>query len=226
MAHHDKQSYADTGGARGEVYQVRFQADDGTWRRETRIRIDPHPLARTARGASGQAAASSNPAAPGSSAGGASKNAPHGIANKEYVEREHCVLEGECALVPCAETSKIKAGDTVRLFGLGKHLSGCYAVEEVMRSIDGSGYSLTVALRKNGFGDGAGARAEEKDGRPAPAPMETGERLYVAQAGDTLWDVARRECGDGALYARLAERNGLPPSQFMQLPLGKELVVS
>ena len=100
------------------------------------------------------------------------------MANKEYVEHEFFTLEGDLSLIPDTGTVRIKAGDTVNCFGLGKHLSGAYFVDEVTRTIDnGDGYSHSIMVRKNGFGDGLKGGPKTPSGdenRPLPVRMAAG----------------------------------------------------
>lgn len=42
---------------------------------------------------------------------------------------------------------------------------------------------------------------------PAPAPPAPPQRTYTVVSGDTLWDIARRYYGNGALYPRIFEAN-------------------
>lgn len=64
---------------------------------------------------------------------------------------------------------------------------------------------------------GNNGRAEE------PEP-ETGERDYIVEAGDTLWDICQAEYGDATLCWQLAEYNGVKnanliyPGDALKLP--------
>ena len=81
------------------------------------------------------------------------KGQPQGVANKDYIELEYFILEGSCDLIANTDTIKIKAGNTVNCLGLGKYLSGLYFVDELTRTIDNNGYSHSMTVQKNGFGE-------------------------------------------------------------------------
>lgn len=75
-------------------------------------------------------------------------------AEKEYIDIEFNTLTGDVELIPTKNNLKITSGCTVNFRGLGKYLSGLYFVSEVKHKIDkDNGYSMTVTLLKNGFGD-------------------------------------------------------------------------
>ena len=51
----------------------------------------------------------------------------------------------------------------------------------------------------------------------------TGGRTYTVQSGDTLWDIAQSQLGDGARFREIIAINGLLsdtiyPGQVLQLP--------
>lgn len=73
-------------------------------------------------------------------------------ADSEYIEIEFNTLEGELVLIASRKTLKIKAGDTIKIEGLGKYLSGLYYVSAVKRTIDSQGYSHSLTVIKTGFG--------------------------------------------------------------------------
>ena len=81
------------------------------------------------------------------------KGQPQGVANKDYIEQEYFTLEGNCEMIANIDTINIKAGDTVNCLGLGKYLSGLYFVDEITRTIDSNGYSHSIKVQKNGFGE-------------------------------------------------------------------------
>lgn len=56
----------------------------------------------------------------------------------------------------------------------------------------------------------------------ATSEIESGK--VVVQAGEGLWHVAERVCGDGYQYVRIAAENGL--SEWSPLTEGQELVVN
>ena len=75
-------------------------------------------------------------------------------ADKEYIEVEFNTLTGELAVVPSKKNIRIKVNDTIEALGLGNNLSGKYFVSSIKRTINkDSGYSQTLTVLKNGFGD-------------------------------------------------------------------------
>ena len=113
-------------------------------------RPSPRPVAVTT-----QQPSTNNNDATGSTqaSNSSSKGQPQGVANKEYIEHEYFTLEGSCEIVPNKDTIKIKVGNTVNCLGLGKYLSGLYFVDELTRTIDNNGYSHSITVQKNGFGE-------------------------------------------------------------------------
>lgn len=73
-------------------------------------------------------------------------------ANKNFITEELTYLVGDAEVEPNSVTFATKAGNTVSLMGLGKHLSGLYFVTEVTTEITTSGLTLKYSVLKNGFG--------------------------------------------------------------------------
>lgn len=71
-------------------------------------------------------------------------------ATKDYVEHEYNMIEGDATVNP---DPKLKAKKTVRLNGIGSQLSGLYYVEQVVHSFSSSGYTQTINVSRDGFGD-------------------------------------------------------------------------
>ena len=57
--------------------------------------------------------------------------------DKEYIEVEENILEGNCRISP---NPKIHAKGTVKITGVGKQLTGLYYVEKSTHSFSSSGY--------------------------------------------------------------------------------------
>lgn len=75
-------------------------------------------------------------------------------AEKEFIEVEFNILTGEMQLTPTTKSIRIKVNDTVEVRGLGRYLSGLYFVSAVNRNLSTSGgYTHSITLLKNGFGD-------------------------------------------------------------------------
>ena len=75
-------------------------------------------------------------------------------AEKEYIEIELNTLVGEVNVVPSKKSIKLKVNNTVTISGVGSYLSGDYFISAIKRSISrDSGYSQSMTVIKNGFGD-------------------------------------------------------------------------
>lgn len=107
-------------------------------------------------------------------------------ADKEYIEVEFNTLEGDLTLKASAKTIKIKSGQTIKIEGLGKYLSGLYYVSAVKRTIDSSaGYSHTFTVIKTGFGSSlkkVTVDVKEKETRkekvePKPTTFKVGDKV-------------------------------------------------
>lgn len=96
---------------------------------------------------------------PSSSSGGnmtssnSNPNSSTGSAEKKYNTIEYNILTGQLKFIATKETIKLTAGDTVKLNGLGKYLSGLYFVQDVTRQISKEGYSHSATVIKTDFGN-------------------------------------------------------------------------
>ena len=193
---------------RAEPVQVNFLPNNGGWQNQVR-NAQPEPSNNV-----GVATNSSD------------KGSAQGVANKEYVEHEFFTLQGDCPLIPTLETVKIKAGDTVNCLGLGKHLSGKYFVDEVTRCIDNSdGYSHSILVQKNGFGDSLKNRPNNDKNRLDTIAKVVGERRHMVVKGDTLQSLALWYYGSVGYVLRIANANLLDMNFKGQLTIGKELII-
>lgn len=75
-----------------------------------------------------------------------------GSTEQKYNYIEINTLVGQLAFIVTEETIKLTAGDTVKLKGLGKYLSGNYYVKEMNRNISSNGYSHNAIVIKTDFG--------------------------------------------------------------------------
>ena len=141
-----------------------------------------------------------------------------GATEKKYNEIEVNTLSGTLQFIATNVTIKLRAGDTVKLKGLGKSLSGNYYVKEVTRQIGNDGYSHSALLIRTDFGDKL--KLESSGGTPAPAEQvpspkpatteptkEPAQRTYTVKRGDCLWNIAKKYYGNGASYTKIYEAN-------------------
>lgn len=183
---------------------------------------------------------------PSSSSGGnmtssnSNPNSSTGSAEKKYNTIEYNILTGQLKFIATPETIKLKAGDTVKLNGLGKYLSGLYFVQDVTRQISKEGYSHSATVIKTDFGNSLKKTStstvdkkvpkkkkpeKKKNTQPAKKPTKTSQRIHYLKAGECLWSVAQKYYGSGAKYPKIANANGISPSQYRRLPIGLKLII-
>lgn len=178
---------------------------------------------------------------PSSSSGGnmtssnSNPNSSTGSAEKKYNTIEYNILTGQLKFIATKETIKLSAGDTVKLNGLGKYLSGLYFVQDVTRQISKEGYSHSATVIKTDFGNSLKKTStstvdkkvpkKKKGTQPAKKPKKTSQRIHYLKAGECLWSVARKYYGNGAQYPKIANANGISPSQYRRLPIGLKLII-
>ena len=171
---------------------------------------------------------------PSSSSGGnmtssnSNPNSSTGSAEKKYNTIEYNILTGQLKFIATKETIKLTAGDTVKLNGLGKYLSGLYFVQDVTRQISKEGYSHSATVIKTDFGNSLKKTSTSTVDKKVPKkkkPEKTSQRIHYLKAGECLWSVARKYYGNGAQYPKIANANGISPSQYRRLPIGLKLII-
>ena len=201
---------------------------------------------RPSSGGNRQPSSGSGNTKPSSSSGGnmtSSNSNPHsstGKAEKKYNTIEYNILTGQLKFIATKETIKLTAGDTVKLNGLGKYLSGLYFVQDVTRQISKEGYSHSATVIKTDFGNSLKKSStstvdkkvpkkkkprKKKGTQPAKKPKKTSQRIHYLKAGECLWSVARKYYGNGAQYPKIAKANNISPSQYRRLPIGLKLII-
>ena len=109
--------------------------------------------------------------------------------DKEYIEVEENILEGNCKITP---NPKIHAKGTVKITGVGKQLTGLYYVEKSTHSFSSSGYEQELTVTREGFGDSIKKGNVTKptvsnvasNGRPEPiSPKEDPEYILINRWG-------------------------------------------
>ena len=83
------------------------------------------------------------------------KDSSSSKAKEKCNEIDYYNLQGTLNYIATPSTIKIKAGDTIKINGLGKYLSGKYYVVSVKRTIDSGGYSHSAEVVRMNFGSSA-----------------------------------------------------------------------
>lgn len=142
-----------------------------------------------------------------------SKNTSGGKVEKKYNYIEVNTLSGTLNFIVNEETIKLKAGDTVKLKGLGKYLSGNYYVKDITRQISSNDYSHAATLIKTDVGASLKTSTKSKD-KKKPAKKvkssnskDNAKRTYTVKKGDCLWNIAKKFYGNGSAYTKIYDAN-------------------
>lgn len=149
-----------------------------------------------------------------------------GAVEKKYNTIEINTLNGTLSFIVTEETIKLKTGDTVKLEGLGNHLSGNYYIKDITRQISSKGYSHSATLIKTDFGESlkASTKTSNKTSKTTTTKKTTtttkttkkvestsssssATRKYTVKKGDCLWNIAKKYYGNGALYTKIYNAN-------------------
>ena len=147
------------------------------------------------------------------------KNSSTGSTEKKYNYIEINTLSGTLNFIVTEETIKLKAGNTVKLKGLGSYLSGNYYVQDLTRQISSNGYSHSATLIKTDFGKSLKTSTSTTKKKTAPKTTKkekkvtstpkasSAKRTYTVKRGDCLWNIAKRFYGNGASYTKIYDAN-------------------
>lgn len=155
------------------------------------------------------------------------KNNSTGSVEKKYNTIELNTLNGTLSFIVTEETIKLVAGDTVKLEGLGKYLSGDYYIKDITRQISSSGYSHSATLIKTDFGSSlkvsnSTSTKKSKDTTTTKKKVtkkktqkkvksstqaSSAKRKYTVKKGDCLWNIAKKYYGSGAQYTKIYNAN-------------------
>ena len=141
-----------------------------------------------------------------------------GSVEKQYNTIEINTLEGTLNFIVTEETIKLKAGDTVKINGIGKYLSGNYYVKDITRQISSNGYSHSATLIKTDFGNSLKTvsktsannntnKESTKERVSSSSSSKSAQRTYTVKKGDCLWNIAKKFYGNGALYTKIYDAN-------------------
>lgn len=128
---------------RNTVTPLKYDAKTGTW-------VPTAPVTEDVQ----DSGSSPTPPTPPSDSGSETQVDSKTAAEKEYIETEFNTLTGELSLTSSEKSIRVKVNDTIKIEGLGRYLSGLYFVTAVKRTLSkDSGYTHTISVLKNGFGD-------------------------------------------------------------------------
>ena len=162
---------------------------------------------------SGSKSSSNSKSGDNLTASSSSKNDSSGQVEKKYNYIEVNTLSGTLNFIVNEDTIKLKAGDTVKLNGLGKYLSGNYYVKDITRQISSSGYSHSATLIKTDVGSSLKTRTKSKDKKKpvkkvtSSPSKSTAQRTYTVKKGDCLWNIAKKFYGNGSAYTKIYDAN-------------------
>ena len=162
---------------------------------------------------SGSKSSSNSKSGDNLTASSSSKNDSSGQVEKKYNYIEVNTLSGTLNFIVNEDTIKLKAGDTVKLNGLGKYLSGNYYVKDITRQISSSGYSHSATLIKTDVGSSLKTSTKSKDKKKpvkkvtSSPSKSTAQRTYSVKKGDCLWNIAKKFYGNGSAYTKIYDAN-------------------
>ena len=162
---------------------------------------------------SGSKSSSNSKSGDNLTASSSSKNDSSGQVEKKYNYIEVNTLSGTLNCIVNEDTIKLKAGDTVKLNGLGKYLSGNYYVKDITRQISSSGYSHSATLIKTDVGSSLKTSTKSKDKKKpvkkvtSSPSKSTAQRTYTVKKGDCLWNIAKKFYGNGSAYTKIYDAN-------------------
>lgn len=129
-------------------------------------------------------------------------------AEKDYIEIEFNTLTGQCTVLPSKASMKLKVGDTVKMQGIGKFLSGLFFISEITRTISSDGgYTQTLNLLRNGFGDNLkkGVAKNSSSGTSNGSKDTSKNVTNKFKVGDKVKIV-----GDNAIYSNASDGVKVP----------------
>lgn len=107
-------------------------------------------------------------------------------ADKQMIELELTTLTGEVQLRAFPNLLQLKPFQTVIINGIGKYLSGLYFITNVKRSLNSEGFSESISVLKNGFGDSLKlADSQLKLQSPEDEPLQVSASQPI-QVGTTV----------------------------------------
>lgn len=198
-----------------------YDPKTGNW---TKTTSNSGSSSKSSSSSSSKSSSSSGSKGDNLSSSSSNKNESKGSVEKKYNTIEINTLNGTLNFIVTEETIKLKAGDTVKLQGLGKYLSGNYYVKDITRQISNNGYSHSATLIKTDFGESlktASKTSAKKNSTKkstkkssttkkkvsSSSSSKSAQRTYTVKKGDCLWNIAKKFYGNGALYTKIYDAN-------------------
>ena len=170
------------------------------------------------------------------------KNDSKGSVEKKYNKIQVNTLTGTLSYIVTENTIKLKAGDTVKLKGLGSHLSGKYYVKEVVRQLDANGYSHTATVIKTDFGEALKLKPTKKTNKKgkkksssksktkkvkSTSMADSNKRTYTVKKGDSIYKIAKQFYKDSSKYTKIYDMDTnkvVKPNQ--KIHVGQVLIIT
>lgn len=168
-----------------------------------------------------------------------SKDSGSGSVKKKYKEIELNTLTGTLEFIATKQTIKIKAGDTIKLNGFGKHLSGKYYVQDVTRQVSSSGYTHSATVIKVDFRETL--KIKEKNSKKgkktknsklkstkkvkSSSKAKDAKRTYTVKKGDSLYSIAKRFYGKGSLRTKIYDADTNKVADPKRIYVGQKLIL-
>lgn len=156
------------------------------------------------------------------------KDSSSSKAKEKCNEIDYYNLQGTLNYIATPSTIKIKAGDTIKINGLGKYLSGKYYVVSVKRTIDSGGYSHSAEVVRMNFGSSATSSttsAKKETKKKEPVKPKTEKRTYTVVRGDCLYSIATKFYGNGSKYTLIYNANKDKIKNPSLIDVGQVLVI-
>ena len=152
-------------------------------------------------------------------------------------------LEGNLSYVPNENSIQLRAGETVKLKGLGSYLSGNYYVSSIERTISSSGYSQSATVIKTNFRKSLKIVAKYPDEKSKLKAFESTykknlekykkshngatPKSHVVGKKETLYTISKKYFNSTRYANQLAKINGsIPKKKWTKLPVGYKLVIA
>ena len=151
-------------------------------------------------------------------------------------------LEGRLSYVPNENSIQLRAGETVKLKGLGSYLSGNYYVSSIERTISSSGYSQTATVLKTDFKKSLKIVAKYPDEKSKLKDYDSiykknlnkymsthkgaKPKSHVVKKKETLYTISKKYFKKTIYAKKLGTINNIPKKKWSRLPVGYKLVIA